>query len=174
MTEKEIVQALRCCTDHSCSFKCPAYQAGLDCREEMHKAVLNLVENLTTENADMRKEVAELREKVPQWISVEDASIKLAAQALETTPDELRGMAKARKDGRLAILPTARGDMLTSEEVSAVQPFFDDVDVSVHYCTSNGMMIFVGYDAFRDWVKNWEIAAANKEAERALEGQKND
>lgn len=103
-----------------------------------------------------------------------DASIKLAAQALETTPDELRGMAKARKDGRLAILPTARGDMLTSEEVSAVQPFFDDVDVSVHYCTSNGMMIFVGYDAFRDWVKNWEIAAANKEAERALEGQKND
>ena len=97
-----------------------------------------------------------------------DALIKLAAQALETTPDELRGMAKARKDGRLAILPTARGDMLTSEEVSAVQPFFDDVDVSVHYCTSNGMMIFVGYDAFRDWVKNWEIAVANKEAERAL------
>ena len=103
-----------------------------------------------------------------------DALIKLAAQALETTPDELRGMAKARKDGRLAILPTARGDMLTSEEVSAEQPFFDDVDVSVHYCTSNGMMIFVGYDAFRDWVKNWEIAAANKEAERAMEGQKND
>ena len=99
-----------------------------------------------------------------------DALIKLAAQALETTPDELRGMAKARKDGRLAILPTARGDMLTSEEVSAEQPFFDDVDVSVHYCTSNGMMLFVGYDAFRDWVKNWEIAAANKEAERALEG----
>ena len=98
-----------------------------------------------------------------------DSSIKLAAQALGTTPDELRGMAKARKDGRLAILPTARGDMLTSEEVSAAQPFFDDVDVSVHYCTSNGMMIFVGYDAFRDWVKNWEIAAANKEAERAMQ-----
>lgn len=66
MTEKEIVQALRCCTDHSCSAKCPAYQAGLDCREEMHKAVLNLVENLTAENAA-------LREKVPQWISVEDS-----------------------------------------------------------------------------------------------------
>lgn len=60
MTEKEIVQALRCCTDHSCSAKCPAYQAGLGCREEMHKAVLDLVENLTAENADLRKEVAEL------------------------------------------------------------------------------------------------------------------
>ena len=55
MTEKEIVQALRCCTDHSCSAKCPAYQAGLDCREEMHKAVLNLVENLTAENAALRE-----------------------------------------------------------------------------------------------------------------------
>nr|DAK83838.1 MAG TPA: Neurotoxin BmK X/BETA scaffold, TOXIN [Caudoviricetes sp.] len=54
MTEKEIVQALRCCTDHSCSAKCPAYQAGLDCREEMHKAVLNLVESLTAENAGLR------------------------------------------------------------------------------------------------------------------------
>lgn len=65
MTDKEIVQALRCCADHSCSAKCPAFPAGLDCREEMHKEVLALVERLTAENAA-------LREKVPQWISVED------------------------------------------------------------------------------------------------------
>ena len=60
MTEKEIVKALRCCTDHSCSAKCPAYQAGLDCREEMHKAVLNLVESLTAENADRKALINEL------------------------------------------------------------------------------------------------------------------
>ena len=65
MTEKEIVQALRCCTDHSCGDKCPAYQAGLDCREEMHKEVLALLERLTAENAL-------LRAQIPQWISVED------------------------------------------------------------------------------------------------------
>lgn len=65
MTEKEAVQALRCCADHSCSAKCPAFSAGLDCREEMHKEVLALLERLTAENAA-------LREKVPQWISVED------------------------------------------------------------------------------------------------------
>lgn len=65
MTGKEIVQALRCCADHSCSAKCPAFPAGLDCREEMHKEVLALIESLTAENAA-------LREKVPQWISVED------------------------------------------------------------------------------------------------------
>ena len=65
MTVQEIVQALRCCADHSCSAKCPAFPAGLDCREEMHKEVLALIERLTAENAA-------LREKVPQWISVED------------------------------------------------------------------------------------------------------
>ena len=33
MTDKEIVQALRCCADHSCSAKCPAYDgiAMRDC-----------------------------------------------------------------------------------------------------------------------------------------------
>ena len=65
MTDKEIVQALRCCADHSCSAKCPAFPAGLDCREEMHKEVLALIERLTAENAA-------LREKVPQWVSVAD------------------------------------------------------------------------------------------------------
>lgn len=65
MKDKEIVQALRCCADHSCSAKCPAFPAGLDCREEMHKEVLALLERLSAENAA-------LREKVPQWISVED------------------------------------------------------------------------------------------------------
>lgn len=65
MTDKEIVQALRCCADHRCSAKCPAFPAGLDCREEMHKEVLALIERLTAENAA-------LREKVPQWISAGD------------------------------------------------------------------------------------------------------
>jgi hypothetical protein len=65
MTGQEIVQALRCCAENSCSDKCPAFPAGLDCREEMHKEVLALLERLTAENAA-------LREKVPQWISVED------------------------------------------------------------------------------------------------------
>ena len=55
MTDKEIVQALRCCADHSCSAKCPAFPAGLNCREEMHKEVLALIERLTAENAALRE-----------------------------------------------------------------------------------------------------------------------
>lgn len=56
MTAQEIVRALRCCADHSCSAKCPAFPAGLDCREEMHKEVLALVERLTAENAKAEAE----------------------------------------------------------------------------------------------------------------------
>ena len=73
MTDKENILALRCCADHSCSAKCPAFPAGLDCKEKMHKEVLALLERLTAENAA-------LREKVPQWISVEE---KLPAEHLE-------------------------------------------------------------------------------------------
>ncbi len=77
MTGKEIVQALRCCADHSCSAKCPAFPAGLDCREEMHKEVLALLERLTAENAA-------LREKVPQWISVEERRPEPGKRVLAT------------------------------------------------------------------------------------------
>lgn len=55
MTDQEIVQALRCCADHSCSAKCPAFPAGLDCREEMHGEALALLERLTAENAALRE-----------------------------------------------------------------------------------------------------------------------
>lgn len=57
MTDKEIAQALRCCADHRCSAKCPAFPTGLDCREEMHKEVLALLERLTAENAALKKEI---------------------------------------------------------------------------------------------------------------------
>lgn len=77
MTGKEIVQALRCCADYSCNAKCPAFPVGLDCREEMHKEVLALLERLTAENAA-------LREKVPQWISVEERRPEPGKRVLAT------------------------------------------------------------------------------------------
>lgn len=77
MTDKEIIEALRCCADNSCSAKCPAFPAGLDCRENMHKEVLALLERLTAENAA-------LREKVPQWISVEEQRPEPGKRVLAT------------------------------------------------------------------------------------------
>ena len=64
MTGKEIVQALRCCKFGATCEKCPVV-GNKDCFEEVNTAAAELIERLTAENAA-------LREKVPQWISVED------------------------------------------------------------------------------------------------------
>ena len=64
MTSQEIVQALRYCKFGVPCEKCPVV-GNEDCFEEVNTAAAELIERLTAENA-------ELREKVPQWISVED------------------------------------------------------------------------------------------------------
>lgn len=68
MTNKEIVQALRCCAkglghDDACE-NCKVGEIQ-NRREYIEFAAANVIERLTAENAA-------LREKVPQWISVED------------------------------------------------------------------------------------------------------
>ena len=66
MTAQEIVQALRCCRLGSPCTNCPAAGWGKeDCFDEVHAAAVATIERLTAENAA-------LREKTPQWISVED------------------------------------------------------------------------------------------------------
>lgn len=64
MTDKKIVQALRRCQFGAPCARCPAVSYK-NCMDEMHKCAADLIERLTAENAA-------LREKVPQWISVED------------------------------------------------------------------------------------------------------
>ncbi len=66
MTEKETVQALRQCAKSDCSScgMCPIFP-DRECVEHLATAAASLIERLTAENAA-------LREKVPQWISVED------------------------------------------------------------------------------------------------------
>lgn len=68
MTDKEIVQVLRCCAkglghDDACE-NCKVGEIQ-DRREYIEFAAANMIERLTAENAA-------LREKVPQWISVEE------------------------------------------------------------------------------------------------------
>lgn len=68
MTDKEIVQALRCCAkglghDDACE-NCKVGEIQ-NRREYIEFAAANAIERLTAENAA-------LREKVPQWISVEE------------------------------------------------------------------------------------------------------
>ena len=66
MTSEEIVKALRQCAKSDCSScgMCPIFP-DRECVEHLATAAANLIERLTAENA-------ELREKVPQWVNVEE------------------------------------------------------------------------------------------------------
>lgn len=66
MTDKEIIRALRCCEKEVCADGglCPLF-SDADCIVHLCEAAIDWIERLTAENAAMR-------EKVPQWISVED------------------------------------------------------------------------------------------------------
>ena len=80
MTEKEIVKALRCCAkglghDDACE-NCKVGEIQ-DRREYIEFAAANVIERLTAENAA-------LREKVPQWISVDDRRPKPGTRVLAT------------------------------------------------------------------------------------------
>ena len=63
MTNKEVVQALRCCASGESEEECP-FTEKYGC-DGCPKVSDDLTERLTAENAAMR-------EKVPQWISVEE------------------------------------------------------------------------------------------------------
>nr|DAH28248.1 MAG TPA: Protein of unknown function (DUF551) [Caudoviricetes sp.] len=80
MTEKEIVQALRCCAkglghDDACE-NCKVGEIQ-DRREYIEFAAANVIERLSAENAA-------LREKVPQWISVEERRPEPGKRVLAT------------------------------------------------------------------------------------------
>lgn len=80
MTYEEIIQALRCCAkglghDDACE-NCKVGEIQ-DRREYIEFAAANVIERLTAENAA-------LREKVPQWISVEERSPEPGKRVLAT------------------------------------------------------------------------------------------
>lgn len=84
MTTKEIVQALRLCgkIDSNCR-ECKLW--GEDrCVEHLAGAAAYLIERLTVENAKAEAERDSLREKVPQWISVDDRHPKAGTRVLAT------------------------------------------------------------------------------------------
>ena len=56
MTDKEIVQALRCCADGECK-DCAMHEDKQRCQENLLGKAADLIERLTAENAELRKEI---------------------------------------------------------------------------------------------------------------------
>ena len=97
MTEKEIIQALRCCFGLGTCSECKAKSmmeedplpCKLDCKDRLGLDAADLLERLTAENADLRKEI--------EW---KDMVIALAQKE--------QAKAEAERDAALADLAAAR------------------------------------------------------------------
>ena len=77
MTEKEIIQALRCGEDANGTPRPEPSDGEIVCYDPLKLAAADLIERLTAENAV-------LREKVPQWISVEERRPEPGERVLAT------------------------------------------------------------------------------------------
>ena len=76
MTDKKIVQALRCCAEGECK-DCAMHEDKQRCQENLLDKAAEAIELLTAENAA-------LREKVPRWISVEERRPEPGKRVLAT------------------------------------------------------------------------------------------
>lgn len=177
MTEKEIVQALRCRARHEkarnegCK-KCPYW--ATENLEEWQKLcgwasckvyqiisdAADAIERLTAENEDLRKEL--------EW------------KDMVITPERLRELAAADKEGRMVVLPCKVGDRLYEvtgrKTISAYKVRAIRVEL---------FGLFIEWDIVEGFVwqslsgiKAGEIGKTvfltREEAERAMEGHKHD
>ena len=56
MTDKDVIQALRCCADGECK-DCAMHEDKQRCQENLLDKAADLIERLSAENADLRKEI---------------------------------------------------------------------------------------------------------------------
>ena len=89
MTDKEIVQALRCCADGECK-DCAMHEDKQRCQENLLDKAADLIERLTADVADLRKEL--------EW---KDMVIALAQRKQEE--------AEAERDAAIADLKISSG-----------------------------------------------------------------
>lgn len=96
--------------------------------------------------------------------------------AMQQTLDEYHKVAdpllRAQADGRLVVLPFTRGRTLLCEENIDSPRLMKDVELAIRYCSSCGIVFYMGYNAFCDLVKHGRITAVSEETEKALEAMK--
>lgn len=86
----------------------------------------------------------------------------------------LRELAEADKEGRVVVLPFTSGSTLLCEENIDSPRLMKDVELAIRYCSSCGIVFYMGYNAFCDLVKHGRITAVSEEAEKALEARKDE
>ena len=103
------------------------------------------------------------------------AEAREAGKVLSSCDISFRRLAElltADMDGRLVVLPFTSGRTLLCEENIDSPRLMKDVELAIRYCSSCGIVFYMGYNAFCDLVKHGRITAVSEEAEKALEAMK--
>ena len=88
MTDKEIVQALRCCADGECK-DCAMHEDKQRCQENLLDKAAETIERMTADVADLRKEI--------EWKDMVIAIAKRTQAEAEAERDALLEQIKARR-----------------------------------------------------------------------------
>ncbi len=170
MTEKEIVQALRCCQFGEPCDRCPVVR-DQNCVNVMHKCAADLIERLTAENAALWEKVYSMS---GEWCAMMSVLNSIGSY------DRLRELAEADKDGRVVVLPCKVGERWVDEDGRAVritavivsmEPFGENINIYFDYEDATPD------DAGSDCVTNWDYFSRHYtriEVERAMEDKKDD
>ena len=102
-----------------------------------------------------------------------DASIKLAAQALGTTPERLRELAAADNEGRVLMMPCKFGDKLYRVFGKEIQEFTVS-NVKYMGLQHRWSVDTTPFTLYAENLIGTEMFLTREEAERAMEGQKHD
>lgn len=84
------------------------------------------------------------------------------------------GQAIGIKDGRMVVLPFTSGRTLLCKENIDSPQLMKDVELAIRYCSSCGIVFYMGYNVFCDLVKHGRITAVSEETEKVLKVMKNE
>lgn len=128
-------------------------------------------------------EPAGVREMMDRLAAYEDTGLtpelvretaELAIWVHDNGIEKIKEWIKADKDGRLVVRPFARGRTLLCEENIDSLQLMKDVELAIRYCSSCGIVFYMGYNVFCDLVKHGRITAVSDETEKALKAMKDE
>lgn len=105
-------------------------------------------------------------------LEIEAGCVKAIARTYGIDINCLRKLAEADKDGRLVVLPFTSGRTLLSEENIDSPRLMKDVELAIRYCSSCGIVFYMGYNVFCDLVEHGRITAVSEETEKELGAMK--
>ena len=139
--------------------------------------VQQLIEDYRMDREDLRayKATGLTPEEVERSkLEIEAGCVKAIARTYGIDINRLRKLAEADRDGRVVVLPFARGRTLLCEENIDSLRLMKDVELAIRYCSSCGIVFYMGYNVFCDLVKHGRITAVSDETEKALEAMKDE